>query len=76
MSRSAISGVLAPGEKVSGKGLVYAGSVGTGFSSEDLAGIRARLEPLRRKVPPCRNAPAGIERTWLPDQGSNLGPAD
>jgi len=48
-----------------GKGLVYAGSVGTGFATEDLATIRARLEPLRRRVPPCRGAPAGKGNAWV-----------
>ena len=48
-----------------GKGFAYAGSVGTGFAAEDLASIRARLEPLRRKEPPCRNAPAGKGNAWV-----------
>ena len=33
-------------------GLVYAGTVGTGFSREEEAELRARLEPLRRATPP------------------------
>ncbi|HEV2852026.1 MAG TPA: DNA ligase D [Thermoanaerobaculia bacterium] len=32
--------------------LVYAGTVGTGFSSEEMDEIRARLEPARRETPP------------------------
>lgn len=35
-----------------GGGLVYAGTVGTGFSREDEKEIRARLDPLRRAGPP------------------------
>ncbi len=48
-----------------GRGLVYAGSVGTGFSGEDLVSIRSRLEPLRRRDPPCRKAPAGKGDVWV-----------
>jgi bifunctional non-homologous end joining protein LigD len=35
-----------------GEGLVYAGTVGTGFNREDDKEIRARLTPLRRAAPP------------------------
>lgn len=45
--------------------LVYAGRVGTGFSERDLAGLRERLEPLRRKAPPCEGpVPRGREHIW------------
>ena len=49
-----------------GQGLVYAGSVGTGFADRDLADLRARLEPRRRSDPPCRGPlPAGAGNTWV-----------
>jgi bifunctional non-homologous end joining protein LigD len=35
-----------------GDGLMYAGTVGTGFNREDDKAIRARLTPLRRAAPP------------------------
>jgi bifunctional non-homologous end joining protein LigD len=48
-------------------GLVYAGTVGTGFSREDETAIRARLEPLRRATPPI---PVGSVRgaAWVEPQ--------
>jgi bifunctional non-homologous end joining protein LigD len=36
-----------------GAGLVFAGSVGTGFSDAELEAVRKRLEPRRRLSPPC-----------------------
>jgi bifunctional non-homologous end joining protein LigD len=35
-----------------GKGWVYAGTVGTGFSQQEVSEIHARLEPARRAAPP------------------------
>ena len=47
-------------------GYTYAGSVGTGFRSEDLARIRERLEPLRRRSPPASGAvPRGSGNHWV-----------
>jgi len=44
----------------------YAGSVGTGFRSEDLADIRGRLEPLRRRGAPVSGAvPRGAGTHWV-----------
>lgn len=40
-----------------GDALVYAGKVGTGFSSKQLGEIRALLEPLERKSSPMTPAP-------------------
>ncbi|HYQ80616.1 MAG TPA: DNA ligase D [Anaeromyxobacteraceae bacterium] len=49
-----------------GAGFVYAGSVGSGFSAEQLEAIRARLEPRRRRTPPFRGAvPPGRENAWV-----------
>ena len=47
-----------------GDGLVYAGTVGTGFRREDEGEIRARLDPLRRAKPPV---PAPLEKgtVWV-----------
>jgi len=44
--------------------LVYAGRVGTGFSTEDLPAVRDTLEGMVRETPACRNAPAGQEHRW------------
>jgi bifunctional non-homologous end joining protein LigD len=49
------------------RGFVYAGSVGTGFSGNEMAAIRSRLEPLRRPSPalvgagPSRRGLAWVE---------------
>jgi bifunctional non-homologous end joining protein LigD len=48
-----------------GGGLVYAGSVGSGFSQEDLARISALLLPHRVAEPPCAGAPGGAGHTWV-----------
>jgi bifunctional non-homologous end joining protein LigD len=49
-----------------GTGLVYAGSVGTGFSDRELAELRERLEARRVPEPPCSGpAPAGKENAWV-----------
>ncbi len=49
-----------------GQGFVYAGSVGTGFAGEDLAAIRARLEPKRRGAPAFRGrVPPGRRDAWV-----------
>ena len=48
------------------RGFAYAGSVGTGFSAGDLAAIRARLEPLRRRSPPAMGpVPRGRGNHWV-----------
>ena len=47
-----------------GAGLVYAGTVGTGFRREDESEIRARLEPLRRARPPVA-VEAGRGQVWV-----------
>ncbi|HEU4384730.1 MAG TPA: DNA ligase D [Anaeromyxobacteraceae bacterium] len=49
-----------------GKGFVYAGSVGSGFTGKQLDEIRARLEPRRRKTPAFSGAvPPGRENAWV-----------
>ncbi len=53
-------GVLAGGR------LLYAGRVGSGFASRQLAAIRARLEPDLRSAPSfAGKAPAGSEHRWV-----------
>jgi bifunctional non-homologous end joining protein LigD len=53
----------------SGPDLVYAGSVGTGFSAGELAAIRRRSSPLARPDPPvsgCQGrVPRGPRHTWV-----------
>jgi bifunctional non-homologous end joining protein LigD len=49
-----------------GRGLRYAGSVGTGFDDRELVELRARLEPRRRRDPPCAGpVPAGRGNVWV-----------
>ena len=49
-----------------GEGWMYAGSVGTGFSQEEMAEIRARLEPARRPRPALAGAgPAERSVVWV-----------
>jgi bifunctional non-homologous end joining protein LigD len=49
-----------------GKGLVYAGRVGTGFSGEQLRELRETFEPLRRSDPPCTGPlPSPEEAHWV-----------
>jgi bifunctional non-homologous end joining protein LigD len=49
-----------------GRGLRYAGSVGTGFTDRELGDLRARLEPRRRRDPPCSGpVPAGRGNVWV-----------
>jgi bifunctional non-homologous end joining protein LigD len=49
-----------------GEGLVYAGSVGTGFGERLLEELHARLAPRARRTPPCRGAvPRGRGHTWV-----------
>jgi len=48
--------------------LVFAGKVGTGFSSETLRRLGAQLRPLSRPKPPFRNPPTGADArgvTWV-----------
>jgi bifunctional non-homologous end joining protein LigD len=47
-------------------GLVYAGSVGTGFDDRTLAALHARLLPGARRTPPCSGpVPRGRAHTWV-----------
>lgn len=49
-----------------GERLVYAGSVGTGFSEAQLEALHARLAPRARRTPPCAGAvPKGRGNTWV-----------
>jgi bifunctional non-homologous end joining protein LigD len=49
-----------------GEGLVYAGSVGSGFDDAELAALRARLAPRARKEPACAGeVPKGKGNTWV-----------
>jgi bifunctional non-homologous end joining protein LigD len=60
-------GALLLGVRQGGK-LVYAGKVGTGFSSESLREIKGRLVKLERKTAPFANPPRGAEAKgvhWL-----------
>ncbi len=47
-----------------GGDLVYAGTVGSGFSNEEMNEIRTRLEPARRETPPLP-APAVKGTVWV-----------
>jgi bifunctional non-homologous end joining protein LigD len=52
--------------KREGEALVYAGSVGSGFSESDLEAIRARLDPRVRPTPACGGAvPRGRGNVWV-----------
>jgi bifunctional non-homologous end joining protein LigD len=49
-----------------GGGLVYAGSVGTGFDDRTLEALRARLAPRARATPACAGpVPRGRGHTWV-----------
>jgi bifunctional non-homologous end joining protein LigD len=48
-----------------GPELVYAGTVGSGFSREELKEIHARMEPARRPKPAFSNAPAVRGVVWV-----------
>lgn len=51
-----------------GRSLRYAGRVGTGFSTETLRKLAARLRPLARREPPFTNPPTGADTrdtTWV-----------
>ncbi|MFO0584193.1 MAG: DNA ligase D [Anaeromyxobacter sp.] len=49
-----------------GSGLVYAGSVGTGFDGKLLDALHARLAPHARPTPPCGGpVPKGRGNTWV-----------
>jgi len=54
-------GALLLGVYNGGGRLRYAGSVGTGFNSETLADLRARLDKIERKAPPFINPPTGSD---------------
>jgi bifunctional non-homologous end joining protein LigD len=50
-------------------GLVYIGRVGTGFNAKQITALKATLEPLRRKTPPCTGAvPKGAGHVWVEPQ--------
>lgn len=48
-----------------GSRLTYAGTVGTGFDNQELAQIRARLEPARRPESPVEGAPRERGNIWV-----------
>ncbi|MFQ6045475.1 MAG: DNA ligase D [Gemmatimonadales bacterium] len=48
-----------------GESLVYAGRVGSGFSSRQLAEVRDVLLGAERREPACERAPQGKEDTWV-----------
>jgi bifunctional non-homologous end joining protein LigD len=49
-----------------GRGLRYAGRVGSGFDDALLASLRQRLEAKRRSTPPCSGAvPKGAAHVWV-----------
>ncbi len=45
--------------------LVYAGTVGSGFSNDEIREIRARLEPARRPAPAVKGAPKSRQIAWV-----------
>ena len=52
-----------------GAGWTWAGTVGTGFDSEEMRTIRARLEPARRPKPAAVGAAGGRSVVWVePEQ--------
>jgi bifunctional non-homologous end joining protein LigD len=53
-----------PDTRGDGGGLVYAGTVGTGFSNEEIREIRERLEPAWRETPPLP-APDSKGTVWV-----------
>jgi bifunctional non-homologous end joining protein LigD len=48
-----------------GDELVFAGSVGTGFSEKQIRRAKRRLDAYRRDTPAARAAPEGREHTWV-----------
>jgi bifunctional non-homologous end joining protein LigD len=48
-----------------GSRFVYAGRVGTGFTERKLRELRAELEGMLLKSPPCAGAPKGPEHRWV-----------
>lgn len=63
-SRVALGALLLGAHDERGQ-LRYCGKVGTGFSGEELARLRARLAPLERKEPPVVNAPRRRGVHWV-----------
>jgi len=58
-------GALHVAARVDGR-LVYAGSVGSGFTDRQLVDLRARLEPRRRPSPACEGSvPGGRGHVWV-----------
>lgn len=45
--------------------LVYAGTVGSGLDTREMAEIRARLDPARRPTPPVANPPKDRNAVWV-----------
>jgi bifunctional non-homologous end joining protein LigD len=59
-------GALLLGQYVGGR-LVYAGRVGTGFNAKHLTEVRASLDKLERKTPPCDGpVPPGETESTIP----------
>ncbi len=48
-----------------GDELMYAGSVGTGFTAKQITAIHKQLLPLVIEQPPCAHAPTGKGHTWV-----------
>lgn len=48
-----------------GADLAYAGTVGSGLDTREMAEIRARLDPARRPTPPVANPPKDPNAVWV-----------
>lgn len=48
--------------------LVYAGSVGTGFTAKLIDSIHETVRPLKVRKAPCSGAPTGRDHTWIEPQ--------
>ncbi|HEY0672918.1 MAG TPA: DNA ligase D [Longimicrobiales bacterium] len=48
-----------------GDALIYAGSVGTGFTAKMIDQIHQQLSPLQGEEPSCAHAPAGKGHSWI-----------
>ena len=57
-------GALQLGAQANGS-LVYAGRVGTGFDDRQLRELRAALDAMVQREPPCRGAPAEADTHWV-----------
>jgi bifunctional non-homologous end joining protein LigD len=56
---------LAVCEGREGTDLAYAGTVGSGLDAQEMAEIRARLDPARRPPPPVTRAPKDRNAVWV-----------